>query len=129
MNVELDVRQGGFSLVEMIVAMLVLTVGLLALAGASGLFTTQIHVADLRTERMAAVQSVVEELRATAFEEIDDLEQDSARTVGAFRIWWEVDRPAINLAYLTVHSSGPGFVSGQGWSNAVTESVEVSLSR
>ena len=129
MSAEPNAPRGGFSLVEMTVAMLVLTAGLLAMASASGYVTTQIQVADLRTERMAAVQSAVEELRATPFADIDDRAQNEALAVGAFQIWWEVERPAINLAQLTIHSSGPGFVSGQGWAAAVTQTVEVSLSR
>lgn len=121
--------RGGFSLIEMVVAMLVLTAGLLAMAGASGYVTTQIQVADLRTERVAAIQEVVEELRATPFGEIRDRPAEDAITVGMFRIWWDVEWPASNLAHLTLHSTGPGFVPGAGWEASVEETFRISLSR
>lgn len=119
----------GLTLVEMVVAMLVVSVGLLAMAGASGLMAIQIRVADLRTERMAAIQQAVEEVRAKPFTEIEELEKDEAIKVGDFTIWWDVESVGPNLVHLHVHSSGPGFELGSGWTDSAEETLTVSIAR
>ncbi|MGQ0561155.1 MAG: type IV pilus modification PilV family protein, partial [Gemmatimonadota bacterium] len=44
----------GFTLVELVIALVILAVGVLALAGSSGYVTSQVRIADLRSERAAA---------------------------------------------------------------------------
>jgi prepilin-type N-terminal cleavage/methylation domain-containing protein len=122
-------RANGFSLVEVVVAMLILTVGLLAMAATSGYMAVQIRVADLRTERMAAVQQVIEDLRSLPFDELEPRPKASAASVGAFRVWWDLEPQGTNLVELRIHSEGPGYRAGTGWVTGVEETLSVSVAR
>ncbi|HEY8470563.1 MAG TPA: prepilin-type N-terminal cleavage/methylation domain-containing protein [Longimicrobiales bacterium] len=84
--------EGGFSLVELMIALVILTVGLLSLAAATGYVSSQVHAGDLRTERAAALQQVIENLRATPFQNLASVDESQAITVGDFRFWWTVNR-------------------------------------
>ncbi len=61
---------GGFSLVELVVAMLILTVGLLAMAGATAYVIRATTLSELDTKRAAAYQAALEEIRAMPFEDV-----------------------------------------------------------
>src|SRR5690606_31339345 len=59
--------RAGFSLVELIVAVIILAIGVLGLAGTTAFVIRQVTLADVNTERSAALQMVVENLRATSY--------------------------------------------------------------
>jgi Tfp pilus assembly protein PilV len=118
---------GGFSLLEVVVAMLVLTIGMFAMAATSGYMSIQVRVADLQTERAAAVQEAVEQIRGTRFADIESRTEAHALEIGAYQVWWDVERDGFSLLHLNVHSSGPGYVTGQGWSAAVVQTSRVSV--
>ena len=101
--------RAGFSLVEVLVALVILTVGVLGLAGTTVLVVRQVTMADLATERAAALQSVVEQLRATPY---DDLAAGS-ETVGLFSVSWT---PAAlsTSTMVRVVTTGPGLETGTG---------------
>lgn len=119
----------GFSLIELIISLVILTVGILALAATTGYLIIQVQVSELRTERATAVQQVVEELRATPFSQIDSRAEQSAQQVGDFRLWWDVAQPEPNLRRVTVFSVGPGYEAGSGWTQVRQDSFQVSLAR
>ena len=119
----------GFSLVELMVALVILSVGMLALAATTGYLITQVQVSNLRTERATAVQQVVEELRATPFDNIASRAQGSAQTVGDFDVWWRVSTPASNLKRVRVYTEGPGYNAGTGWTQVRQDSFSISLAR
>ena len=54
-------------MVEILVALVVLTVGILALGLLSGQFSQQTNISDTAIERSAALQAAIEEIRATDF--------------------------------------------------------------
>lgn len=60
--------RAGFTLVEVMVAIIVLTIGVLGLAGTTMYLVRQTTLSELTTERSAALQSVIEELRATPYD-------------------------------------------------------------
>jgi Tfp pilus assembly protein PilV len=128
MTTRLQARREGFSLVEVIIAMLILTVGILAMAALSAFVTTQIRVAQVRGERVAAMQQQIEQIRATPFFELDAVSQADAATVGAFTVWWEVDLPNAALARIALYTEGPGFAGG-AWSVSVRDTFVFSISR
>lgn len=119
----------GFSLIELIVSLVIVTVGLLALAATTGYLILQVQVSQLRTQRATAVQEVVEELRATPFTQITSLPKASARQVGDFRLWWSVTPSGNHLARVSIYSTGPGYNSGSGWTTARQDSFRISLAR
>ena len=101
--------RAGFTLVEVLVALVVLTVGVLALAGATAVAVRQVILADVTTERAAALQSVVEMLRARPYDSLSA----GSDTVGTFRATWTVSSTQRSTV-LSIVTLGPGLESGSG---------------
>lgn len=78
--------QAGFTMVELIVAIVILAVGLLGLAGTTGWVVRQTTMSDVVTERAMARQAAMESIRAQPFDAVID----GSRTVGRFEITWQV---------------------------------------
>ena len=98
--------RGGFSLVEVIIAMVILAVGVLGLAGTTAYIVRQVTLADLLTERSAARQTVVERMNATPFASL----ADGTDSVGVFGVEWDVTA-APGRAAITVITTGPGLAT------------------
>lgn len=121
--------RAGFSLIEVIVAMMILTVGILATAASTGFIFTQLHDSGADTERAAVVQQVVEQMRASPFAEIVTKAENQAVMVGRYRIWWTVEAQTQNVKQVTIVSEGPGYVSGEGRVDTKRETVVTSIVR
>ncbi len=119
----------GFSVVEVIIAMVVLSFGVLAMAAMSSHLLMQIRIADSQTERAAAVQQVVEQLRAMPYETLQTRESGSAGTIGSFDIEWERRTTDANLTRIDVYTTGPGYRSGEGWLLERQDTFLISLAR
>lgn len=78
--------ESGFTFVELIVAVLILSVGLLGLAATTGFVVQQNTLSEVATERAMARQSAIESIRARPFGTV----ADGSRTVGAFDLEWRV---------------------------------------
>ena len=104
-----DRDRGGFSLVEVMIALVILTIGVLGLAATTMYVVRQTTLAEITTERSAAVQSVIEELRATDY----DLLVSGSDSVGLFAVSWTVT--AGNRTKLVeIITTGPGLTSASG---------------
>lgn len=100
-----DRRRAGFSLVELVIAVIVLSFGVLGLAGTTALVVRQITLADVNTEREAALQTVVERLRATSTGTITA----GSTTVGSYTVAWAVtDSSSAKSRTIRVITTGPG---------------------
>jgi prepilin-type N-terminal cleavage/methylation domain-containing protein len=100
-------KQNGFSLVEVLIATMVLTFGLLAMAASSGYVSAQLRSALYDTQRTHAKEQIVEELRASTY---SGLATNSAgRTVGQFTMTWAVSQPTGISKLITLRTSGPGY--------------------
>ena len=98
-------RPQGFTLVELVIAVIILTVGVLGLAGTTALVVRQITLSDVNTERNAALQTVVERLRATSTGTITT----GTTTVGSFTVAWAVTDSSSNFSRtVRVITTGPG---------------------
>ena len=95
-------REGGFSLVEVIIAVVILAVGVLGLAGTTAYIVRQITLADLLTERAAARQTIVERLHAAQYPPAS-----GADSVGVFYARWSVSSTG-RSADVTLYTVGPG---------------------
>jgi len=96
-------------LIEVIVALVILAVGVLGLAGTTALVVKQVTLADVATERAAALETVIERVRAMDFDSVGD----GADTVGSFTAnWSSTDFGTSKL--VTVVTLGPGLQTGTG---------------
>jgi prepilin-type N-terminal cleavage/methylation domain-containing protein len=98
-------RRSGFSLVELIVATVILSVGILSLAGTAGWVVRQVTISKLTTERAAARQTAIEGLHATQFANL----AAGADTTGEFTVTWAISESAGSYTSLQLVTSGLGW--------------------
>ncbi len=79
-------HEGGFTIVEVVVAVLVLTVGLLGLASTAAVVTRMIAQGDRYTEASTLANRQLEVLRSQTCANL----ADGSATVGQFRLSWTV---------------------------------------
>lgn len=118
----------GFSLVELVVAMMVLTVGLLAMATSTGYVAARITAATWDTQRSVAREQVVERLRATPFANLGSSTADT--TIGRFTMRWREVTPAphANVRRIEVIAVGPAY-RGRAARTVVTDTFVVDFAR
>lgn len=93
----------GFTVIEVIIALVILTGGILAMAGSTALIVRQISLAEANSDRAFALQSTVERLRGRDF----DLLVDGTQNVGPFAVSWVVTgSPPIRTVDIIM--TGPG---------------------
>jgi prepilin-type N-terminal cleavage/methylation domain-containing protein len=109
----------GLTLIEVIVAMLVLTIGLLGLAAGTGYVLRTTEVARIDTNRATALQSAIESLRSVPF---DDVVADT-RQVGLYDISWTQISGDTNWRLMQVVVEGPGRSPGGGGLQGLSVSV------
>lgn len=117
----------GFTIVEVLIAIVILAVGMLALATTSIFATTQVRVADLKTEQSLAVQQVIEQLRSVPFDALLARVETDAEQVGSFEVWWTLTPQTRFLTQVTLFTRGPGYRSGVGWQPAVLDTFVVEI--
>ena len=96
--------RGGFSLVELVIAIVILAVGVLGLAGTTAFVVRQVTLADVNTERSAALQSVVERIRSTAYTSVGT----GSQTIGSFSVVWSISDSTVATKTVRVITTGPG---------------------
>lgn len=97
-------RDQGFTLVELVIAMIVLTVGVLGLAGTTAFVVRQVTLADLMTERAAAFQTTIDRIQSLPYDNV----ASGSDSVGVFAVKWSsVDQGAQNKI-VTILTAGPG---------------------
>jgi type IV pilus assembly protein PilV len=101
---------GGFTLVEVLVALIILTVGVLGLAGTTALAVRQVTLADVTSERAAALQTVIERLRTTPYATL----AAGSDSIGAFTASWTIVNVSQRSTELRIITVGPGLGSGSG---------------
>lgn len=98
---------GGFTLVEIVVSLVILTIGLLGLAGTNGFVIQQTSLAGATTERAVVRQSAVEEIRTRPFAEVTD----SSWTRGRYEVSWTVTGSGKDYKTIELTATGPGLDS------------------
>ncbi len=112
-------RQGGFTMVEVIIAIVILAFGLLGMAGTTALLVRQITLADVATERTAALQTTIERMKALPFDSV----ATGSGTVGIFSVQWSVTAPSNQWKTVRIITTGPGMASGSGGFPMLTNNV------
>ena len=124
----------GLSLIEVVVAMLVLTIGLLGLAAGTGWVLRSSEVARVDGARAMATQSAVELVRASPYAE---LSQGGTQDLGGgYSADWEsLGANASGMStQVRIIVTGPGRAGGaagpgQGLGTAVSDTVDIWVSR
>ena len=111
--------RAGFTMVEVIIAIIVLAFGLLGMAGTTALVVRQVNLADVATERSAALQTTLERLRALPYDSVTT----GSDSVGIFDVDWSVASFANQWKTIRVITTGPGMASGAGGFPMLTASV------
>lgn len=97
----------GFTLVEVIIAIVILAVGVLGMAGATAYIVRQITLADVMTERAVALQSAVERIQAMDYDSVDA----GSDSIGVFQVSWTSVEESAQSKLVTVITTGPGLQS------------------
>lgn len=109
----------GFTIVEVIVAIILLAVGALGMAGTTAFLVRQTSAADLRTERTAALVASLERIQALPYDSV----QQGSDSVGAYRVAWSVLSEANEAKSVQLVTLGPGLASSNGGPPSVQPSV------
>ncbi len=95
-------------MVEVIVAIIVLAVGVLGLAGTTAYLVRQITLGDLMTERAVAFQTIFDRLQAMPYNNVTT----GTDSVGVFAIRWQAVNAGSQNKIVTVVTTGPGMSRG-----------------
>ena len=112
--------RGGFSLVEVVVSMVVLTYGLLGMAGTTMYYVREVAIADLATKRTVAARSTLERARALPFDTVGV----GVDTVGGYELGWSATKTSPRTKLIRVIVTGPGVVSSPGGPVMVANAVD-----
>jgi len=122
-----ETLKAGFSLVEVIVAMMILSIGILAMGASTGHVMAQIQAAELRTERMGAIREAAETLRGTQWSSLETKCSDTADLATEhYAVSCSVLRPSSNLKLVQLITVGPGFESGK-FASTVADTFAISI--
>lgn len=97
-------RPGGFTVIEVVIAMVVLTIGVLGLAGTTAFFVRQVTLSDLMTERTAAFQTIVERIQSLPYDSVTS----GSDSVGIFAVTWSSVNNGSQNKTVTIVTTGPG---------------------
>ena len=106
-------NRAGVGLIEVIIGMLILAVGVLAIAAATTFVQVQLWSADMRTERSVARQQVLEEMRAIHFDSIQTRAESDAVSRGEYELWWDVTSLNWSLKEVDLIARGSAVRNGE----------------
>jgi prepilin-type N-terminal cleavage/methylation domain-containing protein len=99
--------KAGFSLIELVMALVVLAFGVLGLATTTLSITRQLTLAEVTTARVTALRSVMEHIRATPYDSLDV----GGDTIGAMVVSWTATTNTPQDKAVRIVTLGPGLVS------------------
>jgi prepilin-type N-terminal cleavage/methylation domain-containing protein len=108
----------GFTVVEVLVAVVILAFGLLGMGGVTVVMIRQIEAADVATERSAALQTTLEHLRSLPYQNV----VTGSDSVGAYQVSWTVSE-ASQWKMIEIVTQGPGLGSGGSGPAVLSPSV------
>jgi len=115
-------ERAGFSIIEVLLAMVILAFGALGMAGTTLVMIKQTTLSDVTTDRAVALQTTIERIRALPFDSVE-AGQDS---VGAYQLSWTVS-DGRHWKSVEIVTTGPGLSSVSGYP-ALTPSVQDTFS-
>jgi Tfp pilus assembly protein PilV len=126
--------RAGFSIVEVFIALMILTFGLFAMASATGYASLEVRLSAARTQRTAAVGGAIEQIRANAstsdrWSTLASRDSASAWTINGFKVWYTAAAPVGSRKDITIFSLGPGYAKPDGWQLNVKDTDILTLAR
>ncbi|MEZ4416772.1 MAG: prepilin-type N-terminal cleavage/methylation domain-containing protein [Gemmatimonadota bacterium] len=110
----------GFTLVELLVAIMVFSLGAAGMAGVTMVLVRESTLAGMKTRRTAAATAAVEQLRALPY---DSLRAGSDSLMGYHTYWTPMLSPSGDAQIITLVTVGPGFRSTSGGPPMATADV------
>jgi prepilin-type N-terminal cleavage/methylation domain-containing protein len=119
--------RAGFSLVELVIALVIMSIGILGLAGTTMYMIRQVTLAEVTTERAQLYQRVIETIKSLPYDSIST----GSDTVGNFRYRFSTSSGTQSKTIL-IEMQGPGMkalIAGQtpSMSPSVTDSVTIAV--
>lgn len=116
-------NRGGFSLVEVVVAIMVLSFGLLAMAASTGYVASQLRSSSFDTQRNLARQQVIEQLRSTIFANLAS--NTTGQVVGRYTVRWNITNVNTSQRSVQIITVGPAYRARQGARTTVTDTASI----
>ena len=123
MNIDNAATRSGFSLVEVVFAVLIMSVGLLGMAATTTTLVHQANISELRTRRALAMQQGVERVRAFLYDSLSSGSDSS----GVFEVSWSTTAEADLVKTVQIVTEGPGLVSRSGAPPVIRQNVPDTL--
>ena len=114
-------NQNGFSLVEIMIATIILTFGMMAMAASTGYVSAELRSSRFDTKRTVAKEQMVEQLRASTYSSLATT--STATTIGQFSFTWVVSAPTNATKRVALITSGPAYRNNYGTSRSVRTTV------
>ena len=102
--------EAGFTVIEIIVAMVILTFGVLGLAGTTAYVVRQIALSDLMTERTVAFQTVVDRLQSLPYDSVTS----GTDSIGIYAVTWSSTDNGSQNKTVEIVTQGPGMSTATG---------------
>jgi hypothetical protein len=118
-------NRGGFSLVEIIAAMMILTCGLLAMAASTTFISAQMRSSSFDVQRNLARQQVIEQLRGTFFASV--VTNSTGLSVGRYTVRWDVATPNNAVKQVRLYTGGPAYRAGRGARTTVIDTAQIEI--
>jgi len=99
--------RSGFSLVEVVFAMLILSVGILGMAATTTTLIHQTNISALKTKRALATQHGIERVRGLPYDSISS----GTDSFGVFDVSWSMADESDLAKTVQIVTVGPGMVS------------------
>ena len=99
--------EAGFSLVELVMAVVVLAFGVVGMATTTLFITRQLTLAEVTTARVTAIQSAMERIRTTPYDSLCE----GTDTMGAIVVSWSEMAHMAQTKSVRIVTMGPGLVS------------------
>lgn len=128
MSLEQQNSRGGFSLVEIIVAMVVLSFGLLAMAASTGYVYNQLRSSAFDTQRNLARQATIEQVRGMFWDSIPTTARTTTR--GRYTVTYiALNTSTTTVKNVSVITTGPGYRSGKAVRQTVVDTASIRVMR
>jgi len=114
----------GFTLVEIMIAVVILAFGVLGLAGATAYQVRQVTLADLMTERSIAFQQTIDRVQSLPFDQVTS----GWDSVGVFYVRWNATLETAQSKIVRIYTLGPG-LSGNVQNSQVIDSFDFRVLR